>query len=70
MIPLTVEDIQNEEVVRHLKYLQFNPSSKMNGCFIALLTRDVSLFEIFDKYQKLSFVALVSFSYNYYRKCT
>lgn len=40
VIPLTVEDIQNEEVVRHMKYLQFKPSSKMNGCFIGLLTRD------------------------------
>ena len=44
VIPLTADDIQNDEVVKDFKYLQFKPSNKMNGCFIALLTRDVLLF--------------------------
>ena len=48
MIPLTAEDIQNEEVVKDKKYLQFKPSSKMNGCFIGVLTRDVSNNYIFN----------------------
>lgn len=40
VIPLTAEDIQNDEVVKDFKFLQFKPSNRMNGCFIALLSRD------------------------------
>jgi len=40
VIPLTAEDIQNDEVVKDFKFLQFKPSTRMNGCFIALLSRD------------------------------
>jgi 16S rRNA C967 or C1407 C5-methylase (RsmB/RsmF family) len=42
VIPLTAEDIRNKEVVKDIKFLQFKPSNKMNGCFVALLSRDVS----------------------------
>jgi hypothetical protein len=40
VIPLNIADMQTENIVKGTKYLQFRPSSKMNGCFIALLTRD------------------------------
>lgn len=40
VIPLNISDMQTDDIVKGTKYLQFRPSSKMNGCFIALLTRD------------------------------
>jgi hypothetical protein len=48
VIPITMTDLQNDEIVKGVKYLQFKPSNKMNGCFVALLTRDVS----FETYLK------------------
>jgi hypothetical protein len=36
-------DLQNDEIVKGVKFLQFKPSNKMNGCFVALISRDVNI---------------------------
>lgn len=39
-----MSDIQSDEIAKGVKYLQFKPSNRMNGCFVALLTRDVIIY--------------------------
>ena len=65
-LPLTSYDINDDDNVLHNNYLKLKQSNEMNGCFIAVITREVNIIiislSLFPSH--LSFVVEFSLEYS------